>query len=282
MRVGIVGCGLMGSGIAEVCALAGLDVIVVETSADALERGRQRLATSLQRSAARRKVDDAAIVLGRIGFTTALADLADREIVIEAVAEDEAAKVAIFEQLDTIVASPDAILASNTSSIPIMRLGVATSRPEHVVGIHFFNPVPVLNLVELVPSLLTDPDVADAARDFIAGVLGKHVIVAQDRAGFIVNALLFPYLNDAVAMLDAHYADADEIDTAVTLGFGYPMGPFALLDVVGLDVSLAIQKELHAEFHEPGFEPVPLLSHLVAAGYLGRKTSRGFRDYARK
>ncbi|GAA0234645.1 3-hydroxybutyryl-CoA dehydrogenase [Cryptosporangium japonicum] len=279
MRVGIVGCGLMGSGIAEVCALADLDVVVVETTADALERGRQRLATSLQRSAARRKVDDAATVLGRIRFTTELTDLADREIVIEAVAEDEAAKVAIFEQLDKIVEFPDAILASNTSSIPIMRLGVATSRPEHVVGIHFFNPVPVLNLVELVPSLLTDPDVADTARDFIAGVLGKHVIVAQDRAGFIVNALLIPYTLSAVRMMESGFATADDIDQGMVRGAAHPMGPLALCDLIGLDTVHAVAESLYAEFKEPLYAPPPLLSRMVDAGLLGRKTGRGFYAY---
>ncbi|MFG1922880.1 3-hydroxybutyryl-CoA dehydrogenase [Cryptosporangium sp. NPDC048952] len=282
MRVGIVGCGLMGSGIAEVCALADLDVIVVETSDDALERGQKRLATSLQRSAARRKVDDAESVLARIRFSTDLNDLADRELVIEAVAEDEAAKVAIFEQLDKIVESPDAILASNTSSIPIMRLGVATSRPEHVVGIHFFNPVPVLNLVELVPSLLTDPDVADAARDFIAGSLGKHVIVAQDRAGFIVNALLIPYTLSAVRMMESGFATADDIDQGMVRGAAHPMGPLALCDLIGLDTVKAVAESLYAEFKEPLYAPPPLLSRMVDAGLLGRKAGRGFYAYEDK
>ncbi|MFI5953035.1 3-hydroxybutyryl-CoA dehydrogenase [Cryptosporangium sp. NPDC051539] len=279
MRVGIVGCGLMGSGIAEVCALAGLDVVVVETDAAAVARGRERLAKSLQRSAARRKVDDAPAVLDRIRLTTELLDLADREIVIEAVAEDEAAKVAIFERLDKIVESPDAILASNTSSIPIMRLGVATSRPEHVVGVHFFNPVPVLNLVELVPSLLTDPDVADVARDFLGDVLGKHVIVAQDRAGFIVNALLIPYTLSAIRMFESGFATAEDIDQGMVRGAAHPMGPLALCDLIGLDTVKAVAESLYEEFKEPLYAPPPLLSRMVDAGLLGRKSGRGFYAY---
>ena len=217
-------------------------------------------------------------VLGRLRGTTSLDDLSGVEIVVEAIAEDLAIKTTLFENLDEIC-KPGTILATTTSSLPIISLARVTSRPQDVVGMHFFNPAPIMKLVEVVSTVATDDDVAETVRALCAKV-GKVAVSCGDRAGFIVNALLFPYLNDAVKMLEAHYATADDIDTAMKQGCALPMGPFELLDVVGNDVSLAIQRELYLEFREPGFAPAPLLEHLVTAGYLGRKTQRGFRDYS--
>jgi 3-hydroxybutyryl-CoA dehydrogenase len=206
-----------------------------------------------------------------------LGDVADCDLVVEAVVEDLGVKVALFKELDA-VSKPGAVLATTTSSLPVIECAMATGRPRDVVGIHFFNPAPVMKLVEVVHTVATAEDVLATAHEVCAR-LGKHAVDCGDRAGFIVNALLFPYLNDAVKMLEAHYATADGIDTAMKLGCGYPMGPFELLDVVGLDVALAIERALYLEFREPGFAPAPLLEHLVTAGYLGRKTRKGFRDY---
>ncbi|WP_205752142.1 3-hydroxyacyl-CoA dehydrogenase family protein [Cryptosporangium phraense] len=278
--VGVVGSGTMATGIVEVFAKAGYPVIYVTRSDAKSAAVLAALTKSLDRAVAKGKLASSAEVLSRVGASSSYDDLADVDLVVEAVVEDLDVKRTLFETLDA-VCKPGAVLATTTSSLPVIECATATKRPQDVVGLHFFNPAPVMKLVEVVSTVSTAPDVVATAHA-VTGSLGKHPVNCRDRAGFIVNALLFPYLNDAVAMLDAHYADTDEIDTAVTLGFGYPMGPFALLDVVGLDVSLAIQKELHTEFHEPGFSPSPLLSHLVAAGYLGRKTQRGFRDYARK
>ncbi|MFG1923522.1 3-hydroxyacyl-CoA dehydrogenase family protein [Cryptosporangium sp. NPDC048952] len=281
-KVGVVGSGTMATGIVEVFAKAGYDVVYVTRSEAKSASVLAALTKSLDRAVSKGKLSpsDRDAVLGRVTGSAAFDDLSDVDLVVEAVVEDLTVKRELFATLDA-VCKPGSVLATTTSSLPVIECATATKRPQDVVGLHFFNPATVMKLVEIVSTVSTAPDVVATAHA-VTTSLGKHPVDCRDRAGFIVNALLFPYLNDAVAMLDAHYADADEIDTAVTLGFGYPMGPFALLDVVGLDVSLAIQKELHAEFHEPGFEPVPLLSHLVAAGYLGRKTSRGFRDYARK
>jgi 3-hydroxybutyryl-CoA dehydrogenase len=217
-------------------------------------------------------------VLGRVRGTTSLEDLRDVDIVVEAIAEDLAIKTTLFENLDEIC-KPGAILATTTSSLPIISLARVTQRPQDVVGMHFFNPAPIMKLVEVVTTVATSDDVAETTRALCAAV-GKVAVSCGDRAGFIVNALLFPYLNDAVKMLEAHYATADDIDTAMKQGCALPMGPFELLDVVGNDVSLAIQRELYLEFREPGFAPAPLLEHLVTAGYHGRKTQRGFRDYS--
>ena len=216
-------------------------------------------------------------VLGRLTGSSSLDDLADVDLVVEAIAEDLGVKSTLFENLDEIC-KPGAILATTTSSLPIIALAKVTGRPQDVIGMHFFNPAPIMRLVEVVSTVATDDDVAETTRA-LCGRVGKVAVSCGDRAGFIVNALLFPYLNDAVKMLEAHYATADEIDTAMKLGCALPMGPFELLDVVGNDVSLAIQRELYLEFREPGFAPAPLLEHLVTAGYLGRKTGRGFRDY---
>jgi len=279
-RIGVVGTGTMASGIIEVCAKSGYDVIFRARSDDKVAAVQSKIEKSLDRALQRGKMTEQvkAETLGRITGTTSLDHLADCDLVIEAVVEDLAVKQALFAALDEVV-KPGAVLASTTSSLPVIDCATATSRPADVVGMHFFNPAPVMKLVEIVPTVRTTDDVVATLRA-VCQQTKKHPVVCGDRAGFIVNALLFPYLNDAVKMLEAHYATVDDIDTAMTVGCGHPMGPFALLDVVGLDVALAIQRTLYNEFREPGFAPAPLLEHLVTAGYLGRKTGRGFRTYA--
>jgi 3-hydroxybutyryl-CoA dehydrogenase len=278
-RVGVIGCGLMGAGIAEVCARAGLDVVVVEFSTEAARAGVARIEASLRRAQERGKIADANAVLARITATAELDDLADREIVIEAIVEDEAAKVDLFGHLDKIVQATDAILATNTSSIPVMKLAVATTRPQNVVGIHFFNPVPVLQLVELVPSLLTAPETTARARSFVEGPLGKTAIDCQDRAGFVVNALLIPFVLSAIRMLESGFATAEDIDNGLVLGAAHPQGPLALADLIGLDTTKAVAESLYEEFKEPLYAAPPLLNRMVDAGLLGRKTGRGFYTY---
>jgi 3-hydroxybutyryl-CoA dehydrogenase len=280
-RVGIVGCGLMGSGIAEVCARAGLDVIVADITAEATAAGQRRVEESMNRARERGKLaaEEHERALANLRFTQDLDEFADREVTIEAVTEDEELKTGIFARLDKAVQSPDAILASNTSSIPIMKLGMATSRPEHVIGIHFFNPVPVQALVEVVPSLLTADPVTDAAARFASETLGKTVIRAKDRAGFVVNALLVPYLLSAVRMLESGFASAEDIDRGMVLGCAHPMGPLRLTDLIGLDTTRSIAESLFEEFKEPLFSPPPLLLRMVEAGLLGRKSGRGFYQY---
>jgi 3-hydroxybutyryl-CoA dehydrogenase len=279
--VGVVGSGTMATGIVEVCAKAGYDVVAVTRGEDRSERVRRTLERSTAKAVERGKLaaGDRDAALARVGTTTELADLAGADLVIEAVVEDLAVKRALFATLDGIV-KPGAVLATTTSSLPVVECAAATGRPADVVGIHFFNPAPVMRLVEVV-STVTSADDAVATASAFCERLGKHPVRCGDRAGFIVNALLFPYLNDAVKMLQAHYASADDIDAAMTVGCGYPLGPFALLDIVGLDVALAIQRTLYLEYREPGFAPAPLLEHLVTAGYLGRKTGKGFRDHSR-
>ena len=282
-RIGVVGCGLMGSGIAEVSARAGLDVMIREINEAAAEVGRARLVKSLDRGLTSGKLteqerDDA---IARLNFTTDLADLADRQLVVEAVVEDEAMKVDIFQQLDRVVTADGAILASNTSSIPIMKLGTATQRPEQVIGIHFFNPVPVLKLVELVTSLMTSEETTERSESFATDVLDKRVIKSQDRAGFVVNALLIPYLLSAIRMMESGFASAEDIDTGMIEGCSHPMGPLQLTDLIGLDTTLAVAESLYTEFKEPLYAPPPLLSRMVDAGLLGRKAGRGFYDYHR-
>ena len=278
-RVGVVGCGLMGAGIAEVVARADLEVVVVETSDEAVAAGRGRLTRSLERARSRGKLDDVAAVLDRITVTTDFDALADRELVVEAVVEDERAKTEVFRRLDGTVTADDAVLASNTSSIPITRLGVATARPESVLGVHFFNPVPVLPLVELVPGLRTAPATTARARAFAEERLGKQVIESPDRAGFVVNALLVPFLLSAVRMLESGFASAEDIDRGLVLGAAHPQGPLALADLIGLDTVHAIAESLHAEYKEPHYASPPLLARMVDAGLLGRKTGRGFFSY---
>jgi 3-hydroxybutyryl-CoA dehydrogenase len=280
-RVGVVGCGLMGSGIAEVCARSGRDVLVLEVDEAAVSTGRRNIEHSLARAVQSGKLSGEArgVALDHLAFTTDYSDLADRELVIEAVVENESEKVQVFSMLDKVVESPDAILASNTSSIPIMKLAMATSRPASVLGMHFFNPVPVMHLVELVTSLLTSPETRDRAGNFADGVLGKHVIWSQDRAGFVVNALLVPYLLSAVRMLESGFATADDIDAGMVEGCAHPMGPLHLCDLIGNDTVVAVAQSLYDEFKEPLFAPPPLLMRMVEAGLLGRKTGRGFWDY---
>jgi 3-hydroxybutyryl-CoA dehydrogenase len=280
-RVGVVGGGLMGSGIAEVCARAGLDVIVLEANAGAAEAALGRLTGSLDRAVRSGKLAETArdTALAGIRLTTDIEEFADRQLVVEAVLEEEHAKVAIFKQLDEVVTDPAAILASNTSSIPIMKLGSATSRPAQVVGIHFFNPVPVLRLVELVTSLLTSEETAARADAFATQVLGKRVIRSQDRAGFVVNALLVPYILSAIRMMESGFATADDIDTGMVEGCNHPMGPLHLADLIGLDTTMAVAESLYEEFKEPLYAPPPLLARMVEAGLLGRKSKRGFYNY---
>ena len=283
-RVGVVGAGLMGSGIAEVCARAGLDVVVREADAAAAERGLARLTASLERGARAGKLTDAErdAALGRIRLTTDYGELADRQLVVEAVVESEPLKLDVFRNLDRVVADRDAILASNTSSIPIMKLGMATERPEQVIGIHFFNPVPVLRLVELVTSLLTSPTTAERSEGFAQEVLGKQVIRSQDRAGFVVNALLIPYILSSIRMLESGFASAEDIDVGMVEGCNHPMGPLHLADLIGLDTTMAVADSLYTEFKEPLYASPPLLSRMVEAGLLGRKAGRGFFEYAKK
>jgi 3-hydroxybutyryl-CoA dehydrogenase len=278
-RVGVVGCGLMGAGIAEVAARAGKDVLVAESSTPAADAGRARLEKSLVKAEQRGKIDSAADVLGRIRVVTDLDELADRDLVVEAIVEDEAAKCDLFGRLDKIVVSADAVLASNTSSIPIMKLAVATERPTHVLGVHFFNPVPVLSLVELVPSLLTAPETTERARAFVQDDLGKHAIDCQDRAGFVVNSLLIPFVLSAIRMVESGFATAADIDEGLVRGAAHPQGPLALADLIGLDTTKAVAESLYEEFKEPLYAPPPLLARMVDAGLLGRKTGRGFYTY---
>ena len=277
--IGVVGTGTMATGIAEVFAKAGFDVVYVGRGPDKVAAVRTAIERSLEKAVQRGKLDEPARdeALARLTGTTKLDDLAGVDIVVEAIAEDLSIKTALFENLDEIC-KPDTILATTTSSLPVITCATATQRPRNVVGMHFFNPAPVMKLVEVVSTVSTSDEVAETVRA-LCEKIGKVAVSCGDRSGFIVNALLFPYLNDAVKMLEAHYATADDIDTAMKYGCALPMGPFELLDVVGNDVSLAIQRELYLEFREPGFSPAPLLEHLVTAGYLGRKTKRGFRDY---
>ncbi|MGC8481548.1 MAG: 3-hydroxybutyryl-CoA dehydrogenase [Acidimicrobiales bacterium] len=281
-RVGVVGCGLMGSGIAEVAARAGLDVAVIESDAGAIESGRSRIRRSLDRALRSNKLSEeaASTAFERISFDTDFGALEDRDLVVEAVVEAEPVKLEVFSLLDKHVRSSNAILASNTSSIPIMKLAMATERPESVIGVHFFNPVPVLPLVELVRSLLTSSDVEDRAARFVSDQLSKHVVRSKDRAGFIVNALLIPYLLSAIRMLESGFATAEDIDRGMIEGCAHPMGPLALADLIGLDTTIAVAQSLYEEFKEPLYAPPPLLSRMCEAGLLGRKSGRGFYSYS--
>ncbi|WP_326567030.1 3-hydroxybutyryl-CoA dehydrogenase [Amycolatopsis rhabdoformis] len=279
-RVGVVGAGQMGSGIAEVHAKSGFDVVITEVSQPALDAGKARIEKSLQRGVKNGKLsaEDASAALGRLRFTTDLAEFADRDLVIEAILEQEQAKTDVFAQLDKIVSRDDAIFASNTSSIPIVKIAMATTRPAQVVGIHFFNPVPVLPLVELVPSLLTADETLSRAATH-ADALGKTVIRAQDRAGFIVNSLLVPYLLSAIRMVESGFATAEDIDRGMELGTAHPMGPLRLSDLIGLDTVKAIADSMYDEFKEPTYAAPPLLLRMVSAGLMGKKSGRGFYTY---
>lgn len=277
--VGVVGCGLMGSGIAEVAARAGQDVVVLETGEELLQKGRARIESSTGKAVERGRltVDERDAALGRIRGTTDVEDLAGADLVIEAATEDHATKVGMFRRLDEVT-KPEVILASNTSSIPIADLGAATSRPDKVLGMHFFNPVPAMGLIELVRAITTSEDTMAFGRAY-GVLLGKTTVESRDRAGFIVNALLIPYLNGAVRMLEEGFATREDIDTAVHLGLNHPMGPLRLIDLIGLDTHLFIADVLFEEFKEPTFAPPPLLRRMVTAGRLGRKVGHGFYDY---
>jgi len=271
----------MGGGIAEVCARAGVDVIVFETTEALTTAGRARLVKSLERGVSAGKITERERdrAIDRLRFTTKLSDLADRQLVIEAVIEDEKIKAGIFSQLDEIIADPDAVLASNTSSIPIMKLGAATKNPGRVLGLHFFNPAPVMPLVELVSSLDTDKAAADRIEQFAATVLGKQVVRCFDRSGFVVNALMVPYLLSAIRMVESGFATVEDVDKAIVAGLSHPMGPLRLSDLIGLDTVKLMADKLHEEFKEPLYGPPPLLLRMVEAGRLGRKSGQGFYIY---
>ncbi|MGF7121551.1 3-hydroxybutyryl-CoA dehydrogenase [Rhodococcus sp. TAF43] len=278
--VGVIGGGTMGAGIAEVCAKAGSSVLILETKQEFAEAAQARIATSINRGVARGKItqEEADAAIARVRVTLDIEEFADRDLVIEAAPEIEALKAEIFGKLDKIV-KPSGILATNTSSIPVIKIANATQRPSQVVGVHFFNPVPVMPLVEIVVSLVTSEETVAAVTDYARNTLGKKAVRAGDRAGFIVNALLIPYLCDAVRMLESGYATAEDIDDAMKGGCGYPMGPLTLLDTVGLDVALAAAESLYAEFGQPNYAPPALLRRKVDAGHLGKKVGQGFYSY---
>lgn len=279
MRIGVVGGGLMGSGIAEVCARAGIDVTVVEADSERAEAAKGSLERSLARAVKRGKLDAAGRTeaLEHLAFTSELEDIAGSDAAIEAVIESEETKREVFAELDRIL--PDAaFLASNTSSVPIMKLAAETARPERVLGLHFFNPVPVLRLVEVVRSIMTAEAVLAEAKRFVQG-LGKEVIDSQDRAGFIVNALLIPYILSAIRMYESGFASREDIDRGMVLGCAHPMGPLALADLIGLDTLQYVAESMHDEFRDLADVPPSLLNRMVEAGLLGRKTGRGFYDY---
>ena len=278
-HVGVVGCGLMGAGITEVVARVGIEVTVLEPTQELLEAGRGRIATSTARAVERGRLSEADRegLLGRIRGETDAGAFADVDLVIEAATEDERGKLEIFRAIDDAT-RPDIVLGSNTSSIPIASLGAATSRPDRVVGLHFFNPPPVMGLIEVTPSILTSGETVHFARGF-GERLGKTTVLAKDHAGFIVNRLLIPYLCDAIALLDEGFATREDIDASVTLGLNHPMGPLRLSDLIGLDTVLQIAEVLHKEFRDPAYAPPPRLLRMVAAGQLGRKSGRGFYEY---
>ncbi|BCB82707.1 3-hydroxybutyryl-CoA dehydrogenase [Phytohabitans suffuscus] len=280
-RVGIVGCGVMGSGIAEACARRDLDVVVVGPGAESVERGRRRLVDSLDRALRKSRISEAErdAVLGRARFTADLQELADRELVLEAIPEDEPAKLAMFGDIDKIVAAPEAVLGSNTSSIPIVRLARATQRPEQVIGIHFFSPAAIQPLVEVVPSLLTSTRAGERVESFLVDRLGKQPIRSPDRAGFVVNALLIPYLLAAIRMVESGFAPAETVDRGMVLGCSHPVGPLKLVDLIGLDTIAAVAQSLYQEFREPQYAPPPLLRRMVEGGLYGKKSGQGFYTY---
>lgn len=280
-RVGVVGCGIMGSGIAEVCAGSGLDVLVAVSTEASMAAGQQRLLESLDRSVRKGTLTEVArgTTLNRISFTTDLRELADRQLVVEAVREHEPTKLEVFAALAKVIEDPDAILASNTSSIPIIKLAQATGRADHVVGMHFFSPAPVLPLVELIGSSLADEQTCARVESFVTEVLGKQVIWSPDRTGFLVNALLIPYLLSAIRMVESGFASAEVIDKGMVLGCSHPLGPLKLADVIGLDTIASVAAALYEEFSQPQYSPPPLLLRMVEDGRLGKKTGRGFHEY---
>jgi 3-hydroxybutyryl-CoA dehydrogenase len=281
-RVGIVGSGIMGSGIAEVAAKTGHEVVLrsrkQETADDMVNRLEKSLARAVDKG--RMEAADRDATLARVTATSSLADLADCDLVIESVVEDLSVKKDLFNELDRAV-KPEAVIATNTSTLPVVDLAVETSRPDRVCGVHFFNPAPAMSLVEVVRPLTASDETIESVRAF-ATACGKTPVEVKDRAGFVVNALLFPYLNNAVRMLENGTASAGDIDAAMQGGCNFPMGPLALLDLVGLDTSLAILDALYNEFRDPNYAPVPLLRRMVSAGQLGRKSGSGFYDYAKR
>ncbi|MFJ2115653.1 MULTISPECIES: 3-hydroxybutyryl-CoA dehydrogenase [unclassified Streptomyces] len=280
-RVGVVGGGTMGAGVAEVCARAGLDVRVAVSSAVSATRAQERLTASLARALRKERITEALReqVLERVEFTTDRTELADRQLVVECIVEDEPTKMSLFAELDKIVEDPEAILASNTSSLPIMKLARATNRVGHVIGMHFFNPAPDLPLVELVGSLLTEDRTMARAQTFTVDVLGKEIINSQDRTGFVVNSLLIPYVLSAIRMLESGFASAEDIDRGMVAGCAHPLGPLRLADLIGLDVVASVSVALYEEFKEQSFAPPPILRRMVEGGLLGRKSGRGFYAY---
>ncbi|MFF7946371.1 3-hydroxybutyryl-CoA dehydrogenase [Streptomyces griseorubiginosus] len=279
-RLGVVGCGLMGSGIAEVAARHGIDVRVAESTPEAAEAGRRRITASLDRGVRHGKLsaEQREQALARLSFTVDLGDMADRQFVVEAVAENLDIKTGVLRVLDKAVEDPAAVLATNTSSIPVVDLAVVTERPERVIGLHFFNPVPVQRLVEVIPALVTSDETVSRTRA-VAEQLGKQAILAPDRSGFVVNALLVPYLLGAVRMVESGAASPDDIDRGMELGCAHPMGPLRLLDLIGLDTAQAVAESMYEEYKEPLYAPPALLRRMVAAGHLGRKSGRGFHTY---
>jgi 3-hydroxybutyryl-CoA dehydrogenase len=280
-RVGVVGCGVLGSGIAEVCASRGLDVLVALARTESVASSRRLLQRSLDGAVRKQKVTEADrdAALARVEFTTDLANLGDRQVVFEAVPEDEQTKLSVFGVLDKVVTDHDAILASTTSSIPVVRLARATDRGDHVIGTHFFSPVPAMPLVELTATPLTEDRVCDDAESFLTDGLGKQVIRTPDRSGFVVNALLIPYLMSAIRMVESGFATAEVVDRGMVLGCSHPMGPLSLLDYIGLDTIASVAAIMHAELNEPQYAPPPLLLRMVEAGRLGRKSGQGFHSY---
>jgi 3-hydroxybutyryl-CoA dehydrogenase len=279
--VGVAGCGIMGSGIVEVCAKVGLNVVSVEVDDERMERGRAAVERSMAKAVERGKLDDAdrQAAVSRISFSTDLEDFADADLVIEAVTEDLTIKKQVFARLDELI-RPDVVLATNTSSLPIAELAAVTKRPDRVVGTHFFNPPPVMKLLEIIPALTTSEETLVFARG-MGERLGKTTVLAKDRAGFIVNFLLMPYLNSAIRMLEEGFATREDIDTAIQLGLSHPMGPLTLLDFIGLDTALFVSNVIYDEFKDPDYAPPTLLKRMVAAGYMGRKSGKGFYDYPR-
>ncbi|MGC0328987.1 3-hydroxybutyryl-CoA dehydrogenase [Streptomyces sp. SAI-170] len=280
-RIGVVGCGLMGSGIAETCARSGVEVLVAVSSERSAEAGRRRIEGSLNRAVVKGRMAQAerSSVLGRITFTTELEALADRQFVLEAIVEDERAKADLFARLDAIVDDPDAVFATNTSSLPVMRVAGATGRPQQVVGTHFFNPVTAMPLVELTGCVHTAPETFERTEAFVTKIMGKEVVRSPDRAGFVVNALLVPYLMSAMRMAEAGFATPEDIDRGMTLGCAHPMGPLRLADMIGLDTLARVADGLYNEFREPLYAAPPLLLRMVEGGLLGKKSGRGFYRY---
>ncbi len=280
-QIAVIGGGTMGAGIAEVGVLAGLDVTVVEAKDEFAEAFRRRFAGALDKRVSRGKLtpEQAAEATARLTVTTELADIAGVALVIEAVPEIEDLKLDLCRRLDDVL-GPDAIIASNTSSIPLARMATATKRPDRVIGVHFFNPVPVLPLVEIVPSLLTSEETVETVTRFVEDELQKKTIRSRDRSGFVVNALLVPYLLSAIRMLESGFASAEDIDSGMVLGCAHPQGPLALSDLIGLDTVAAVAHSMYEEFKEPLYAAPPLLLRMVEAGLLGRKSGRGFHSYA--